>query len=142
MISEFHNSPGILRRSFDVLVQKQNQAVAILLSHWHNADGTVTWLDPGSEQGDREFRDRSSYSLKSSYMNLLALSGPLHFKVPRISRCQGTIGVSIVGCPMLILSGRAVQRPLICCHTQLMRAGHHSCQSVSRTCGDPLVANR
>jgi hypothetical protein len=23
--------------------------VAILLTHWHNADGTVTWLDPGSE---------------------------------------------------------------------------------------------
>jgi hypothetical protein len=44
MVSEFRNAQGILRRSFDVLVQKQDQAVAILLTHWHNADGTVTSL--------------------------------------------------------------------------------------------------
>jgi hypothetical protein len=48
-----------------VLVQKQDQAVAILLTHWHNADGTVTWLDPGSKLWGHEFRDRNGYSLMS-----------------------------------------------------------------------------
>jgi hypothetical protein len=86
MVSEFRNSPGILKRSFDVLVQNQDQAVAILLTHCHNADGTVTWLDPGSELWGHEFRDRNGYSLMSPYMNLLALSEPLDFKLPRDDR--------------------------------------------------------
>ena len=66
-----------------MLVQKHDQGVAILLTHWHNADGTVTWLDPGSELSGNEFRDRNGYSLMSPYMNLLALSGLLNFKLPR-----------------------------------------------------------
>lgn len=86
MVSDFRNSPASLRRSFDVLVQKQDQAVAILLTHWHNAGGTVTWLDPGSELWGREFRDRNGYSLRSRYMNLLALSGLLNFKLPSDDR--------------------------------------------------------
>ena len=61
--------------------------MAILLTHWHNADGTVTWLDPGSELWGREFRDRNGYSLRSLYMNLLALSGLLNFKLPSDDRC-------------------------------------------------------
>jgi hypothetical protein len=69
-----------------VLVQKQDQAVAILLTHLHNADGTVTWLDPGSKLWGHEFRDRNGYSLMSPYMNLLALSEPLNFKLPRDDR--------------------------------------------------------
>jgi hypothetical protein len=69
-----------------VLVQKQDQAVAILLTHWHNADGTVTWLDPGSKLWGHEFRNRNGYSLMSPYMNLLALSEPLTFKLPRDDR--------------------------------------------------------
>ena len=60
--------------------------MAILLTHWHNADGTVTWLDPGSELWGREFRDRNGYSLRSLYMNLLALSGLLNFKLPSDDR--------------------------------------------------------
>jgi len=67
--------------------------VAILLTHWHNAAGTVTWLDPGSELSGHEFRDRNGYSLMSPYMNLLALSGLLN------SSCRGTIKVSIMGDP-------------------------------------------
>jgi hypothetical protein len=69
-----------------VLVQKQDQAVAILLTHWHNADGTVTWPDQGSELWDHEVRDRNGYSLMSPYMNLLALSGQLNVKLPRDNR--------------------------------------------------------
>jgi hypothetical protein len=69
-----------------VLVLKQDQAVAILLTHWHNADGTVTWLDWGSEQWGHEVRYRNGYSLMSPYMNLLALSGLLKFKLPRDDR--------------------------------------------------------
>ena len=69
-----------------MLVQKQDQAMAILLTHWHNADSTVTWLDPGSKLWGREFRDRNGYSLMSPYMNLLALSEPLNFKLPRGDR--------------------------------------------------------
>ena len=52
----------------------------------HNADSTVTWLDPGSELWGHEFRDRNGYSLMSPYMNLLALSEPLNFKLPRDDR--------------------------------------------------------
>ena len=66
-----------------MLVQKQDQAVAILLTHWHNADGTVTWLNPGSKPWGHEGRDRNDYSLMSPYMNLLTLSGLLNFKLPR-----------------------------------------------------------
>jgi hypothetical protein len=69
-----------------VLVQNQDQAVAILLTRWHNAAGTVTWLDPGSELWGHEVRDRDGYSLMSPYMNLLALSGLLNFKLPRDDR--------------------------------------------------------
>jgi len=69
-----------------VLVLKQDQAVAILLTHWHNADGTVTWLDWGSELWGHKVRDRNGYSLMNSYMNLLALSGLLKFKLPRDDR--------------------------------------------------------
>jgi len=60
--------------------------VAILLTHWQNADGTVTWLDPSSKLWGHEVRDRNGYSLISPYMNLLALSGLLNFKLPRGNR--------------------------------------------------------
>ncbi len=69
-----------------MLVQKQDLAMAILLTPWHIADGTVTWLDPGSELSGHEFRDRNGYSLMSHYMNRLALSEPLNFKLPRDDR--------------------------------------------------------
>ena len=60
--------------------------MAILLTPWHIADGTVTLIDQGSELWGREFRDRNGYSLRSPYGNLLALSGLLNFKLPSDDR--------------------------------------------------------
>jgi alkyl sulfatase BDS1-like metallo-beta-lactamase superfamily hydrolase len=48
-----------MREMLERTVGKKIKVAAILLTHWHYADGTAAWLDPGTETWGHEHLDRN-----------------------------------------------------------------------------------
>jgi glyoxylase-like metal-dependent hydrolase (beta-lactamase superfamily II) len=48
-----------MRETLEQAVGKKIKVAAILLTHWHYADGTAAWLDEGAELWGHEYLDRN-----------------------------------------------------------------------------------
>ena len=59
-----------MREKLEAKVGKKIKVAAILLTHWHYADGTAAWLDPGAELWGHEHLDRNRRA--STGVNVLA----------------------------------------------------------------------
>ena len=59
-----------MREKLEAKVGKKIKVAAILLTHWHYADGTAAWLDPGTELWGHEHLDRNRRA--STGVNVLA----------------------------------------------------------------------
>ena len=68
-----------MRALLEQKLGRKIKVAAILLTHWHYADGTAAWLDPGTEIWGHEFLDRNrsastGVSVKSGFYQARAIA--------------------------------------------------------------------
>jgi hypothetical protein len=87
-----------MREKLESAVGRRIKVAAILLTHWHYADGTGAWLDEGTEIWGHEHLDRN----RSASGGLNVLRGTLQSRAiaPATERCTFTSRIlPAAGCP-------------------------------------------